>query len=132
MKRFLNFQFTKVSVMVMIFESFWWRCWQLCVGDFMMVKVLSSCRQKDYFCGFFHFGNFNVINWKLTSWFGYQHIKLVNNTKCLQQGYIDVGDKWMLVTLSWWQFLDVSDRISILVTSFWCWWPTPMFKDSLS
>ena len=30
-------------------------------------------------------------------------------------GYID-GDKWMLVTLSWWQ-LDVSDRISILVTT---------------
>ena len=35
----------------------------------------------------------------------------------------------MLVTLSWWQFLDVSDRISILVTSFVCWWPTPMLKD---
>ena len=31
-------------------------------------------------------------------------------------GYIDVGDKWMLLTLFWWQFLDVSDRISILVT----------------
>jgi len=30
----------------------------------MMVKVLSSCRQKDYFCGSFHFGNFNVINSK--------------------------------------------------------------------
>ena len=32
--------------------------------------------------------------------------------------YIDVVDKWMLVTLSWWQFLDVSDRILILVTYF--------------
>ena len=29
--------------------------------------------------------------------------------------YIDVVDKWMLVTLSWWQFLDVSDRILIFV-----------------
>ena len=34
--------------------------------------------------------------------------------------YIDVVDKWMLVTLSWWQFLDVSDRILILVTYFGC------------
>ena len=25
-------------------------------------------------------------------------------------GYIDVGDKWMLLTLSWWQFLDVGAR----------------------
>ena len=44
-------------------------------------------------------------------------------------GYIDVGDKWSLVTQSWWQFLDVSDRISILVTSFGCWCPTLMLKD---
>ena len=44
-------------------------------------------------------------------------------------GYIDVGDKWMLVTLSWWQFFNVSDGISILVTSFGCWYPTLMFKD---
>ena len=40
----------------------------------------------------------------------------------------------MLVTsgcwsnISWWQFLDVSDRISILVTSFGCRWPTLMLK----
>ena len=43
-------------------------------------------------------------------------------------GYIDVGDKWMLVTLSWWQFLGVNDRISILVTSFGCWCSTLMLK----
>ena len=41
-------------------------------------------------------------------------------------GYIDVGDKWMLLTLFWWQFMDVSDRISILVTSFGCWCPALM------
>ena len=35
----------------------------------------------------------------------------------------------MLVTLSWWQFFDVSDIISILVTPFGCWCPTLMFKD---
>ena len=34
----------------------------------------------------------------------------------------------MLVTLSWWQSLDVSDRNSILVTSFICRCPTHMFK----
>ena len=45
------------------------------------------------------------------------------------EGYIDVGDKWMLVTLSWWQFLDVGDRVSILVTSFGCWCPALMMKD---
>ena len=44
-------------------------------------------------------------------------------------GYIDVGDKRMLMTLSWWQFLDVSDRISILVTSSGCWCPKLMLKD---
>ena len=43
-------------------------------------------------------------------------------------GYIDVCDKSMLVTLSWWQFLNVSDRISILVTIFGCWCPTLMVK----
>ena len=43
--------------------------------------------------------------------------------------YIDVGDKWMLVTLSCWQFFDVSDRFSILVTSFGCWCPVLMLKD---
>ena len=43
----------------------------------------------------------------------------------------DVGDKWMLVTLYVCQFLNVGDRISILVTSFWChcWSPTLMLKD---
>ena len=35
----------------------------------------------------------------------------------------------MLMTLSWWQFLNVSDRISILATIFGCWCPTPMLKD---
>ena len=35
----------------------------------------------------------------------------------------------MLVTLSWWQLLDVSDRISILVTTFGCWCPTLTFED---
>ena len=44
-------------------------------------------------------------------------------------GYIHVGDKLMLVTLSRCQFLDVSDRKAILVTSFGCWCPTLMFKD---
>ena len=44
-------------------------------------------------------------------------------------GHIDVGDKWMLMILCWWQFLDVSDRISILVTSFECCCPTLMLKD---
>ena len=34
-------------------------------------------------------------------------------------GYIDVSDKWMLVTLCWRQFLGVIERISILVTIFW-------------
>ena len=48
---------------------------------------------------------------------------------CINQGYIDVGDKRVLVTLSWWQFLDVSDRILILVTSFGRWWSTLMLKD---
>ena len=46
-----------------------------------------------------------------------------------KEGYINVGDKWMLVTLSWWQFLDVSDRILILVTSFGCWCPMLMLKN---
>ena len=45
------------------------------------------------------------------------------------KGYIDVDDKWVLVTLSWWQFLDDSDRISILVISFGYWCPALMFKD---
>ena len=44
-------------------------------------------------------------------------------------GYIDVGAKRMLMTLSWWQFLDVSDRILILVTSFGCWCLTLLLKD---
>ena len=44
-------------------------------------------------------------------------------------GYIDVGDKWMLVTLSWWQFLDVSISISILMTSFGCWCRSLTLKD---
>ena len=44
-------------------------------------------------------------------------------------GDIDVGDKWVLVTLSWWQFLNVSDGISILVTSFGYWFPTLKFKN---
>ena len=35
----------------------------------------------------------------------------------------------MLVTLSRWQFLDVSDRIWILVTIFECWCPTLILKD---
>ena len=41
-------------------------------------------------------------------------------------GYRIVDDKWMLVTLSWWQFWD---RIPILVTSFGCWCPTLMLED---
>ena len=51
------------------------------------------------------------------------------NAHNLLPGFIDIGDKWMLVTLSWWQFWDVSDRISIFVTSFGCWCPTLMLKD---
>ena len=35
----------------------------------------------------------------------------------------------MLATLSWCQFLDVSNRISILVTSLGCWCPTLILKD---
>ena len=44
-------------------------------------------------------------------------------------GHIDVGDKWILVTLCWWLFSDVGYRILILVTSFGCWCPTLMLKD---
>ena len=44
-------------------------------------------------------------------------------------GYIDVGDKWMFVTLCWSQFSGVADRISILVTSFGCCCPMLMLKD---
>ena len=54
-------------------------------------------------------------NYKLSSIFELQTIQDFQSERF---GYIDVGDKWMLVTLSWWQFLDVSDRISILVTYF--------------
>ena len=32
----------------------------------------------------------------------------MTSLECAGNGYIDVGDKWMLVTLSWLQFLDVS------------------------
>ena len=53
----------------------------------------------------------------------------VEDFKWKTYGYIDVGDKWMLVTLWWWQFSGVGDRISILVTSFGCWCPTLMLKD---
>ena len=42
----------------------------------------------------------------------------------------DVGDIVMLVTLSWLRFVDVGDRISMLVTSFECWCPTLMERDS--
>lgn len=36
------------------------------------------------------------------------------------KGCIDVDDNWKLMTLCWW-FLDVRDRISIMLTSFGCW-----------
>ena len=39
------------------------------------------------------------------------------------------GDKWMLVTSCWGQFLANGDRILILVTSFECWCPTLGMKD---
>ena len=48
----------------------------------------------------------------------------------VREGYIDVSDKSMLMTLSWWQFLDVSDRIRILVTIFGCRCPKLMLKDT--
>ena len=57
-------------------------------------------------------------------------MKLVQTvTVSRKNGYIDVGDKSMLVTLSWWQFLNVSDRISILVTIFGNWCPTLLLKN---
>ena len=62
------------------------------------------------------------------------------------QGFIDVCDTWMLMTLCWWQFSSIGDGISIKLTScgdlswehvwhpwllfrqnIWC--PTPMLKD---
>ena len=55
------------------------------------------------------------------------HIQFHRLHRCWWQ--VDVGDKWMLVTLAWWQFLDVSDRTSILVTSFGCCCPPPLLKD---
>jgi len=38
------------------------------------------------------------------------------------EGYRHVGDKLMLVTLCWWQFLDVGDNFWMLVTFFRSWW----------
>ena len=46
-----------------------------------------------------------------------------------QKGYSHVGDIVMLLTYSWWQFKSVGDRITILVTSFRHWCPTPMLWD---
>ena len=43
--------------------------------------------------------------------------------------YSDVGDKLMLMTWSWWRFVDVGDWISMLVTSYECWCPKLMWKD---
>ena len=36
----------------------------------------------------------------------------------------------MLVTWSWWRFVNIGDCISMLVTSFECWCPKRMSKDS--
>ena len=66
-------------------------------------------------------GNFSISVFSLR--------KSMNRVHTKNFGYIDVGDKWMLVTLSCWQFLDASDRISILEISFGCWGPTLMLKD---
>jgi len=41
----------------------------------------------------------------------------------------ELSPTWLLVTLSWWQFLDVGDRISILVASFGDGCPSLMLKD---
>ena len=60
--------------------------------------------------------------------------------KLVVNGYMDIGDKWMLDTLCWWQLLSdeklsgirsvcLDDRFSILATSFECWCPKLMFKD---
>ena len=50
------------------------------------------------------------------------------------ESFTDVGVKWMFVTLSWWQFVDVSDRIffwwhfmcdifgDIILNDRGCWW----------
>ena len=67
---------------------------------------------------------FTLEKSKCSKWVHFIWIKVQSVSSSLQNGYIDVGDKWMLVTLSWWQFLDVSDRILILAISFGCWFPT--------
>ena len=77
------------------------------------------------------FENFKLENLKLEILVG-KYRSMLESFQCSIKnfsdldGYKDVGDKWMLVTLSWRQFLDVSDRISILMTSFGCWCPTLM------
>ena len=93
--------------------------------------------RKVTFGNFFkkHFFELSRLTWVSKSLLGhfwsskYQKIIEKPRTDDSYEGYIDVGDKRMLATLSWWQFLDVSDRISILVTSFGCWCPTLMLED---
>ena len=60
--------------------------------------------------------------------YGSNSFKIVNNCRiCIRLHRCwwqeDVGG------LCWWQFSGVGDRISILMTSFWCWCPTLMLKD---
>ena len=118
-------QFTCILIRKLIWLQW---CWSPTVGDNVTMVTILRCwwsnHYVDDFCRYFC-DVFNVNN-------DYQHLKVVTNTDCLQHpsptliGYIDVGDKSMLVTLCRSQFFNASDRISIFVTSFECWCPTPV------
>ena len=58
-------------------------------------------------------------------WFGKLH-----RFYCIFE-YFSYRATYMLVTLCWWQFSGVGDRISILVTSFVCWCPTLMLREDV-
>ena len=86
------------------------------------VKKYQKSSPTSYSC--------HQILWYPTSvWTAWHSVTNIDVTPPPEFGYIDVDHKPMLMTLSWWQFFDISDRISILMTIFGSCCSTIILKD---